>query len=75
MFFFRCSDTGAILIADIITTNHCLVLAEMNGKCDVLLSRIFHGTFVSACNLWCGNFTKRSEQVSGVYEDNFLIDA
>ena len=28
---FRRSDTGAILIGDIITTNHSLVLAEMKG--------------------------------------------
>ena len=46
---FRRSDTGAILSGDIITTNHSLVLAEMNrwqdgqwflGKCGVLGLRI-----------------------------------
>jgi len=51
---FRRCDTGAILIGYIITTNHCLVLAEMKGrqdrqwcfgKCGVLVSRIIHGTF------------------------------
>ena len=51
---FRRSDTCAILIGDIITTNHSLVLAEIKGrqdrqyflgKCGALVSRIIHGTF------------------------------
>ena len=54
---FRRSDTGAHLIGDIITTNLSPVLAEMKGwqggqwflgKCGVLVSRIFHVSFVSA---------------------------
>ena len=81
---FRRSDTGAIMIGDIITTNHSLVLAQMKGrqdrqrflgKCGVLVPRIIHGTFVSACYLCCVNFTKRSEQLFSGYEDDVLINA
>ena len=81
---FRRSDTSAILIGDITTTNPTSVLAEMKGwqggqwflgKCGVLVSRIVHVSFVSACYLCCFNFRKRSDQLFSGYEDNVVINA
>ena len=45
------------------------------GRCGVLISGIFHGSFVSACYLWCVNFKKQYEQLFSGYEGNIVVNA
>ena len=70
------------MIGVLITTNLSPVLAEKKGwhggqwflgKCGVIVSRIFHVSFASACYLSCFNFRKRFEQLFSGYEDNIVI--